>query len=102
VVVVSALPVDKVEKKTAIAKKVDIPASKLSTITANRCKRRNNIDNFGPESKSARPCKNEELDRKAYEWFTSMRSANISFSGPILQDRAKTIALKLGMDNFRA
>jgi hypothetical protein len=37
-----------------------------------------------------------------YEWFTEVRSANISLSGPILQDRAKAIALKLGIDNFHA
>ncbi|XP_046391623.1 tigger transposable element-derived protein 6-like [Ischnura elegans] len=79
--------VDTGEKETAIAERFNIPASTLST---------------GPERKRSRSCKNDELDRKVFEWFTEVRSANIPLSGSILQDRAKTIALKLGIDDFHS
>ncbi|XP_046395439.1 tigger transposable element-derived protein 6-like [Ischnura elegans] len=94
--------VDTGEKKTAIAERFNIPASTLSTIIANRHKMGNGIEKFGPERKRSRSCKNDELDRKVFEWFTEVRSANIPLSGSILQDRAKTIALKLGIDDFHA
>lgn len=37
-----------------------------------------------------------------WEWFVSVRSKNISLSGPIIQAEALEVAQKLGLNEFKA
>ena len=42
------------------------------------------------------------LDEKVYEWFGKIRSKGIPISGPILKNKAREIAEKIGYVNFQA
>lgn len=46
--------------------------------------------------------KYEDLDQCIFNWLTEGRARNIPISGPILQQKATEIAMKMGIHNFQA
>jgi hypothetical protein len=46
------------------------------------------------------PC--EELEHLQIQWFQQMRTENFPINGPVLQEKATGIALKLKAENFKA
>ena len=54
-------------------------------------------------SKRARTCRFQNIDLAMLEWFREARSDYIPVSGPILQQKACTVAAKMGMEQkFKA
>ena len=43
-----------------------------------------------------------QLEHCLLEWFFNRRSEGVSISGPLLQEKARSFAIKLGVSNFRA
>lgn len=93
---------DQGEKKCDIANRFGIPASTLSTIISNRVQIENNTALVGTNRKRVKVCKNEDLDKKLFDWLMEARASNINVSGPILQEKARQEALRMGVENFQA
>ena len=45
---------------------------------------------------------NEEINAKAWEWYTAQKAAAIHVTGPMMQHQARLIAAELGIDTFAA
>lgn len=89
-------------KKKVIAQEYDIPQSTLSTIIKNKT----SILQFGAEIKNRcsfkrnKPRKN--VNSALIKWFEVTRRENLPVSGPILQQKAISLAKQLGEENFKA
>lgn len=96
-----------IDKKTAskgiLAKKYGIPNSTLSTILKNRTKIENGFYKFKENSTRKRTvtAKNEELELKLFDFFSQLRAANLPITGPLLVEKAKTIANTLEITDFK-
>lgn len=90
----------KVKTKTEIAKDFGIPLSTLSTYLKNRkaielqAVEGNKIN----ERKRIRTAKHVDVERELFDWFCQARANNIPLSGPFVKEKAKYIALKMGID----
>ena len=51
--------------------------------------------------KRSRPCEFAEINESLYKWYTLATSRNIYPAGPQLCEKARQIAEKLGVDNFK-
>jgi hypothetical protein len=78
-----------------------IPVSTLNNIMANK----NNILQQGgsrePNRKKFKTSKYEKIETILLEWFCQKWAKNIPVAGPVLQQKAEEIALKLNID-FKA
>lgn len=95
--------VDKAElNKTSIAQKYNIPKSTLSTIIKNRNKIEESLASGSQalSSKRMRTAKFEDVEFELQEWFAHVRASNLPVSGPIIQKKAKEIALKYDITDF--
>lgn len=53
-----------------------------------------------PKAKRMRTAKHEDVESALLEWLKKNRNSNIPISGPILIEKAKSIAEGLGIENF--
>ncbi|XP_049267996.1 TBC1 domain family member 13 [Rhipicephalus sanguineus] len=86
--------------KTEVAKKFNIPKSTLSRILKNKNTIEGAVKNGTFTSKRMRMTPYEELGKVVFVWFKRARSSNFPISGPILEQKAREIALQMGVENF--
>lgn len=92
----------KVLSKTEISKKFDVPKSTLSRIMKDRAKIEDSVKmgTFTTNRMRMRTTPYEELENVLFVWFKRARSANFPVSGPILAEKAREIATRMGIENF--
>lgn len=88
--------------KTEVAKKFNIPKSTLSRILKNKYTIEGAVKNgtFTSKRMRMRTTPYEELEKVLFVWFKRARSSNFPISGPILEQKAREIALQMGVENF--
>lgn len=57
---------------------------------------------FHPESKRLRGAQREDVEEALYEWYKQALQMSLTVTGPILCQKAKDFALKLGYKEFKA
>ncbi|KAH6934137.1 hypothetical protein HPB50_020675 [Hyalomma asiaticum] len=89
--------------KTEIAKKFNIPKSTLSRILKNKGKIEEavKLGNFATDRMRMRTTAYKEIEDVLFLWFKRARSANFPISGPILEEKAKEIATRMGIEDFQ-
>ncbi|EEC14971.1 centromere protein B, putative [Ixodes scapularis] len=82
-------------KKSAIAKKYEIPPSTLSTIIKNADKIDAALDNDAAcaDRKKLRKSMCEEVEAALFKWFLDARAKGIPISGSILTDKARNLGI---------
>lgn len=93
--------IDEGRQKKDVAVTFGIPPSTLTSILKNRGKTEETVYR-GCTNKKTRAVKYEDLDKGIFDWLMEGRARNIPISGPILQQKAREIALKMGINNFQA
>ncbi|UYV68232.1 hypothetical protein LAZ67_5003540 [Cordylochernes scorpioides] len=89
------------KKKTDVAQKHNIPQSSLSTIIKNSEKIHQQALHAGESSrKRARGSTYADVDEALLQWFKQARSAALPVNGPLLSEKAKTLALEFGLKDF--
>ncbi|UYV68420.1 TIGD4 [Cordylochernes scorpioides] len=89
------------KKKTDVAQKHNIPQSSLSTIIKNSEKIHQQALHAGESSrKRARGSTYADVDKALLQWFKQARSAALPVNGPLLSEKAKTLALEFGLKDF--
>lgn len=89
-------------KKQDIAKEFGIPASTLSTILKNKVSVLKNFNaNYGDRKKMKGP-EFPDVEVALFKWFAQCRRHNVPTNGPMLKEKAETIAAKLGCKRFKA
>ncbi|UYV63584.1 TIGD4 [Cordylochernes scorpioides] len=87
------------KKKTDVAQKHNIPQSSLSTIIKNSEKIHQQALHAG-ESSRKRARGSTYADEALLQWFKQARSAALPVNGPLLSEKAKTLALEFGLKDF--
>lgn len=93
------------EKRVDIAKRLGLPPSTLNTIVGNKDELRQQANKFGSVSKkrkTARESKFKELEDVLFKWYQQMRASNVPLDGSLVKEKAKQIALRLGIEDFAA
>ncbi|CAK1553918.1 unnamed protein product [Leptosia nina] len=89
------------EKKSDVGRRLELSHSTVATIWKNKeAIRRAELE--GKSSKKLRKPKFEELDQAILSWLKQQRKSNIPISGPIIKAKAKKLAEKLGIVNFKS
>ncbi|XP_047476288.1 tigger transposable element-derived protein 4-like isoform X1 [Penaeus chinensis] len=57
---------------------------------------------FHPDSKRLRGAQREDVEEALYEWYKQALQMNVTITGPILCQKAKDFAVKLGYKEFKA
>lgn len=85
--------------RTEVAKKFDIPKSTLSQIMKNKDVIQGAVKSgtFASNRMRMRTTPYEELEKVLFLWFKRARSASFPISGPILEQKAREIALQMGL-----
>ena len=58
-------------------------------------------NNEAADKKRIRSCKFDEVDKAVFRWFQKVRASNVPISGPIIQEKATSIANEMDLD-FKA
>ena len=92
------------EKHVALAMEYNVGRSTLSFIMKNAEKFLTVFEKgkFHPETKRLRGAQREDLEDVLAEWLKQSEMLNLPVSGPILCNKAKDFALKLGYKDFKA
>ncbi|XP_037290737.2 tigger transposable element-derived protein 4 [Rhipicephalus microplus] len=88
--------------KASIARDLNIPESSLKTILAKKDSILLNASKFGLNRKAAKDGKYAAMEKALVEWLRQARSAAIAVDGAILKEKADMIALRCGIDDFKA
>ena len=96
--------IDGGEKKSAVGKRLGVPANTVSTWLKNRKKieaavSRNEV---GSTRKRKRESVFADVDESLWSWFKQARSHGINLNGPLLQEKARDFFERLKADNFQA
>lgn len=95
------LSVDKGEKKSDIAKRLEIPLNTLSTWIKNKDKIFATYDESSPDRKRQRTSTYADVEQALLIWFTKARSNSVAVTGPILIAQARKFADALGCPEFQ-
>ena len=89
--------------KVKIAEKIGITPGTLSTWIKDRIKIEGAFTNseYGPKRKKMRSSNWEDLDEALDIWLREKRSKNVNISGTLLQETARELAAKMGIDDFK-
>ncbi|XP_037528447.1 tigger transposable element-derived protein 6-like [Rhipicephalus sanguineus] len=89
-------------KKASVAAKYGVSDTTVSTIYKNKDKLRQQLqqDSSSLSRKRIRTSKYEDLDAALFRWFREVRAQSIPVSGPMLQQKAKSLGALLGHDDF--
>lgn len=88
--------------KASIARDLNIPESSLKTILAKKDSILLNAAKFGLNRKAAKDGKYAAMEKALVEWLRQARSSGIAVDGTILKEKAETVALRCGIDDFKA
>ncbi|KAH7969023.1 hypothetical protein HPB52_013695 [Rhipicephalus sanguineus] len=88
--------------KASIARDLNIPESSLKTILAKKDSILLNAAKFGLNRKAAKDGKYAAMEKALVEWLRQARSSGIAVDGAILKEKAETVALRCGIDDFKA
>lgn len=88
--------------KASIARELKIAESSLKTILANKASILENASKFGLKRKMAKEGAHEKLEKVLVKWLLQARSSAINIDGAILKEKADLVALRLGIDGFKA
>ncbi|KAH7969841.1 hypothetical protein HPB52_022362 [Rhipicephalus sanguineus] len=99
--------IEEVEKrngatKASIAHHLNIPESSLKTILAKKDSILLNAAKFGLNRKAAKDGKYAAMEKALVEWLRQARSSGIAVDGAILKEKAERVALRCGIDDFKA
>ncbi|CAI6354755.1 unnamed protein product [Macrosiphum euphorbiae] len=83
-----------------IAKEMDLPASTLRTILANRSKIESSAMTGSCKRQKIKHGKFDELEHILLEWFNQARTLNLPVNGNIVTEKAHEIAKRLNIDEF--
>ncbi|KAH8008974.1 hypothetical protein HPB51_008545 [Rhipicephalus microplus] len=89
-------------KKASVAAKYGVSDTTVSTIYKNKDKLRQQLqqDSFSLSRKRIRTSKYEDVDAALFRWFREVRAQSIPVSGPMLQQKAKSLEALSGHDDF--
>ncbi|KAG0717817.1 Tigger transposable element-derived protein 4 [Chionoecetes opilio] len=92
------------EKQVDLAMEYNVGRSTLSFIMKHADKFLGVWKNgkFHPESKRLRGAQREDVEEALYEWYKQAMQMTMTVTGPILCQKAKDFALKLGYKEFKA
>jgi transposase-like protein len=87
-----------------VAAEFGIKQSTLSSIFSKKdeLKRKAHEQPSFLKKKKPRPCKSPQLEKAMALFVQEARSQNVPLSGPIIQEKARMFAAKLGIQNFEA
>jgi len=83
-----------------IAKEMDLPASTLRTILANRSKIESSAMTDSCKRQKIKHGKFDELEHILLEWFNQARTLNLPVNGNIVTEKAHEIVKRLNIDEF--
>lgn len=94
---------EKTRTKTQIAQDFGIPKTTSSTIIKNKEKTKDAFEQskFDPQRKRLRAAAFENVEEALVRWIGQARSMNVPLSGPILLEKADSLAQKLGCSDFK-
>ena len=97
------LEVESGKKKAQIARDFSIPANTLSTWIKSKEKIKEAFENssFGPKTKRMRTAKYQQLEEALDLWFKESRAQLVNISGPIIRNKAETLAKQMGHPEFQ-
>lgn len=91
------------KNQTSLASKFKCSRSTVQNILKRKAELVDAYDNHAPgDRKRTKICKFDDVDTKVWQWFMSARSANLAISGPLIQEKAITVANELGLTDFKA
>ncbi|KAL1430368.1 hypothetical protein MTO96_015075 [Rhipicephalus appendiculatus] len=88
--------------KASTARDLNIPVSSLKTILTKKDSILLNASKFGLDRKAAKDGKYAAMEKALVEWLRQARSSGIAMDGAILKEKAEIIALRCGIDDFKA
>lgn len=91
------------EKKKDVAARFGVRPSTLSTILKAKDRIFTAVSSgTSGARKKLRTSNYEDVDKAVLRWIHDMRTRNVPLNGPMLQQKAREIALRLGCDDFKA
>ena len=93
-------------KHVEAAKLFDPPLSGSTILTI--LKEKQNIirayeeGSYNDKRKKMRQSDYPDVNKAPSQWFRTVRTSNVSLSGPLIQDKARYFAEQLGYENFKA
>ena len=90
------------KSKSAVAEEFSVAKSTVTSIVKNKQKIVNasNTASFMPERKRLRLAAHSDIEDALMIWFTQARTLNLPISGPVLQIKARELALSMGYNDF--
>lgn len=90
-------------KKKDVAARFGVRPSTLSTILKAKDRIFTAVSSgTSGARKKLRTSTYEDVDKAVLRWILDMRTRNVPLNGPMLQEKARDIALRLGCDDFKA
>ena len=91
------------KSKQAIAQEAGVPPCTLSHWIKDRLKIEDafTTSKFGPKRKRMKTSRWEDLDEAVDIWLREKRSKNVHISGTLLQETARDLAAKMGIEDFK-
>ncbi|KAK8766588.1 hypothetical protein V5799_006630 [Amblyomma americanum] len=90
------------KKRVDLAKELGLAPSTLCTIVGQRDVILKNVQHFGVNVKQAKTATHVKLEEVLLTWFREVTAAGVNVDGKVLREKADTIALSLGIENFQA
>ena len=90
------------KSKSAIAEEFGVAKSTVTSIVKNKQKilEASDVASFTPERKRIRLAAHSDIEEALMIWFKQAPTLNLPISGPILQIKARELALSLGYTDF--
>lgn len=88
------------EKNIDLAKEYGVPHSTISSMWKKRDTIKALFDSNLLKMKRARRTKHTNIEEALLKWYKYQRANNVPVNGPTLQEKAKEIATRLGVDDF--
>ena len=88
-------------KQVDVAAEKNISTSTVSDIWKNRVIIKDQYEQLNLGQKKIKKVQYEDIDGALLQWFKTTRNANIPLNGPIVLEKAKQLATRLGHDDFK-
>ncbi|KAL3251163.1 hypothetical protein MRX96_017770 [Rhipicephalus microplus] len=88
--------------KASIARDLNISESSLKTILPKKDSILLNAAKFGLNKNATKGGKYAAMEAAFVEWLRQARSSEIALDGAMLKEKAETVALRCGIDDFKA
>ena len=96
---------EKSESARAIALKLGVGKTQIQNVLKNKDKIMESFSSgsaAGTKSLSDRTAKYADVNSAMWDWFTKARSRRLTITGPLLEEKARALAVALGHTQFAA